>query len=73
MTPEQIEAARAQRIERWAEFLRQQDATPVMCVGLTHPGNELVITCTEEMTGRQVEHVLTGAVGLIRRGRVDYR
>jgi hypothetical protein len=73
MKPDDIAAAQAERLKRWGDFLRQRNATPVMMVGLSWPDKELVITCVEEMTARQIEHILTGAAAMVRRGRADYR
>ena len=74
MKPDQISAVVDERLARWGRFLREEEATPTVIVGLGWPGarrdrHEAVITCPEGMSNDQVVEQLQVAIALIRAGR----
>lgn len=78
MAPEQIQEAIEDRFGRWGKFLRENDATPSVIVGLGWPGRcrgkfELVVTCPEEMTEEMAIRQLQAAIALLKAGKVQYR
>lgn len=65
-----IPAIIADRFNRWGRFLREQNATPIMVVGLTSgPHSSLVVTTCEEMTDQQIEDTLRSALAMMDRNR----
>ena len=69
-----IEDVIADRFERWGKFLREQNATPIMMIGLTRgPGSSFVVTTVEDMSDDQIEATLRAGLALMERQRRDRR
>lgn len=77
MTRAQIGECIDDRFGRWGKFLRAQDATPTVVVGIGHPGPlrdgfELMITCPEETSQADVVQALEAALAILRRGKAHF-
>lgn len=72
MKPRDVDSVIRDRFFRWGKFLRDRNATPVLIMGLAHPDRQLVITTVEQMTDKQIELILIGALAAVRAGMIDH-
>lgn len=64
MNPDEIEDICSVRLEGWTKRLTQEHSTPVLLLGVghDHKKGQLVICTTEEMTDRDIQLFLEGAL-----------
>lgn len=69
-----VDAVIEDRFVRWGKFPREQQATPILMVGMTHgPGSAFVVAACEEMTDSQIEATLRAGLAIIERRRRESR